>query len=244
MLPSSALGVAVLLCLIPGLLYVRMVEPTRHPRDSSPLLDGVEVLARGLLAIGFVVVPWTLLSPDGVKDFLREPGEDPRRLAYVVALLVLGSGAAAYVMARGRIARLPSRYTPTVWTKTFDEFRAGYVREALVEVIGGRAYQGTLLAYTLDPAVEQQITLSESIWRVDGENPERLLPERMTFMGSQITSVSMQYTPDGAEADRAVERGWIRKHRDTAWHARLAAHVEWTRREPTTLASAPESSRD
>lgn len=229
MLPSSLLGFGVLLCLIPGLLYVRMIEHTRHPRENSALLEAVEVLAVGLVSVSLVVAPWMLVSPGGVKTFAAEPQSDLRFLVYIVALLVGGSVGAAYCMARIRLIRHTKRYTATVWTKTFDEYRPGFVREAMIELVDRRAYQGTLHAFTLDPAVDQQITISTPIARVDGKQPEGLGQERMTFSGHQIASVSLAYTPAGLDQAKIIERGWIERLRDTGSVGRQAAIAEWRR---------------
>ena len=230
MLPSSLLGLGVLLCLIPGLLYARLIEHARHPREDSALLEAVEVLAMGLVSIGLVVGPWVLLAPEGVRTFTAEPHADLRVLVYVVALLVFGSVGVAYCMAQIRLLRYRKRYTPTVWTKTFDEYRPGFVREVMVELADLRAYQGTLHAYTLDPSVEQQITISSPIKRVDGERDEELGQERMAFSGGQIRSVSLAYTPAGLDEDGApLERGWFKRLRETAAAAGQAAAEEWGR---------------
>jgi hypothetical protein len=109
-IPSSALGLGVLLCLVPGLLYVRLTERTRHPRESSTLLEGVEVLATGLLAVTAVAGPITLLNPAGTADLLNDPFADPRQFVASIAVLVAGSTAAAFVLARLRLWRHPARY--------------------------------------------------------------------------------------------------------------------------------------
>jgi hypothetical protein len=225
--PSSALGLAVLLCLIPGLLYVRLIEATRHPREHSALLEAVEVLAVGLLSIALVVGPWTLIDPEGVRDVVREPAADLRQLVLLAAVLVGGSTAAAYTLARVQLAKSSRRYTPTVWTKTFDEYRPGFVRVAMVELTDGRAFQGTLLAFTLDPAVEQQVSISAPIRRVDTPEAEILLQERMAFSGSQVSSISMQYAPDELPPEDFNARAPANRLIRTLRAAKVATLTEW-----------------
>lgn len=229
MLPSSVLGLGVLLCLIPGLLYVRTIEEARHPRENSALLEAVEVLAMGLVSISIVIAPGVLLAPEKVRTFTAEPYADLRDLVYVTVVLVLGSLGAAYGMARIRLIRHRSRYTPTVWTKTFDEYRPGYVREVMVELVDLRAYQGTLHAYTLDPSVQQQITISSPIRRVDVKPNVELAQERMAFNGDQISSVSLTYTLAGLEEEDPLKRRLRTRLKEAAAAAGNAAKEEWQR---------------
>lgn len=180
----------------------------------------------GLLSIALVVGPITLVNPEGVTEFQQHPWDDPRRFVVILAIVVAGSTGASYALARVRILRSTARYTPTVWTTTFEE-RPGFVRQVMVELTDRRQFQGTLLACTLDPSVEQQVAICAPIRRIDSGGQD-LAQERMAFASSVVASISMVYTPDGfppleppdrtlrARVTDSVRVGWSAL--GTEWH--------------------------
>lgn len=197
MVPSSLVQLLVAVGLIPGFLFLRLTEKSRHPRNQSGLADVVEVLASGLASVSFVVVPILLAQPDATLDVLAQPREHVRVIVLLAILVVVGSCGAALVMARLVSWLRPPQFGQSVWAETFLPKKHGFIREVLVEVEGRRRFQGKLMHFTLDPTLEQQIVLGAPLYRVlrDGSK-HQLLGDKLAFSGGHIVAVLLRYTPE------------------------------------------------
>lgn len=226
MLPVTVVGLVVLLALVPGWLYLRLVNAVRAPSaQSGPLHQTLEVAAVGAMTTGIsafvlLLVPhrfvpfminveaWAVSGDAYVRERLRE-------LAYTVVLVLALALLIAYCLYR---LRRPSEFRNygNVWVHSIGERPKDRVPFIGLHLHDGRLAEGPLHSYTLedsdgsrDIALARPIRITER----DGSTP-RPLPhlDRLVVPGNQIAYITVIHVP----AAPTNTRGRIRRAVDRA----------------------------
>jgi hypothetical protein len=219
--PVTVVGLLVLLALVPGWLYLRLVNAVRAPSaQSGPLHQTLEVVAVGAMTTGisaFVL----LLVPHRVLPFVLDVDawavggsshirEHPRELAYTVVVVLALALLIAYFLYR---LRRPSEFRNygNVWVHSIGERPIDRVPYIGLQLYDGRLAEGPLHSYTLedddggrDIALARPIRITER----DGSGP-RPLPhvDRLVVPGKQIAYITVIHVP----AAPTHTDGWIRR---------------------------------
>jgi hypothetical protein len=219
--PFTVVGLLALLALVPGWLYLRLVNAGRAPSvQSDPLHQMLEVVAVGAMTTGIsafalLLVPHRFLPfvldveawAVGGSAYVRE---HPRELAYTVALVLALALLIAYCLYR---LRRPSEFRNygNVWVHSIGERPKDRVPYLGLHLHDGRLAEGPLHSYTLedgdggrDIALARPIRITER----DGNGP-RPLPhlDRLVVSSDQIAYVTVIHVPVAA----TYTRGWIRR---------------------------------
>lgn len=159
--PTTVVALLIILALVPGWFYLRLIEPLDAPRSSSGLHQLLEVLAVGAATTGvsvlvMVLVPhsWIPFSLDiqawagGGKKYLKG---HIHQAAVSSALLLASSLAIAYGLARVRFRRQPGEFHHSnTWVQSLGARPYGTLPYVGLHLSDGRLLEGKLHAFDLD----------------------------------------------------------------------------------------------
>ncbi|MEV5704773.1 DUF6338 family protein [Actinoallomurus sp. NPDC052274] len=211
MAPPATFGALIIvLALVPGWSYLRLVERFSPARSANALHQLLEVFAVGMATTG-VSVLLLLLVPHGWLPFtLRADawaaggnqylGRHIRSAAASIAMLLASALLIAYGLFRFRTRGKPEGFRPSgdVWLHGLSDQPAGKVPYVGLHLVDGRLVEGKLYAFTFDVEKGRGLVVAKPI-RVTQANETLAqdLPnlDRLIVDASQISFVTVVYVP-------------------------------------------------
>lgn len=231
--PTTLVALFIILALVPGWFYLRLVERLERPRTSSTLYELLEVLAVGVATTGvgvliFILLPhsWLPFTVDAVKwstggnKYLKQ---HLREGAAAAALVFATSMAIAFVLARLRARRRTAEFDrhDDVWNQALGRRPPGTHPFVGLKLSDGRLVEGSLHAFPLNTGDgPKDIALCRPLRVTPAEGgPARDLPnvDRLIFDSSRIDYISVLLAPvSPAVASRGrIARAWRALFRHT-----------------------------
>jgi hypothetical protein len=224
--PTTFIALLIVLALVPGWLYLRLVEPLEAPRNSNGLHQLLEVLAVGAATTGISVLV-IVLTPHAWLPFALDiqkwgPGGTKylrghlREAAWAAALVLGVSLAIAYGLAKLRHRHSPGEFHHSnTWVQSLGRRPADCVPYLGLHLTDGRLLEGTLHAYDLDSDNDtRDIALAPPI-RITpaGGNEAVALPNlhRVVVESSRIEYITVHHLPIAASEPSRT------RHRTLFW---------------------------
>lgn len=211
MTPPTTLGaLLVVLALVPGWIYLRLVERLQPPSGTSGLHQLLEVVAvgvatTGVSAIAVVLVPHRLLPFTlDVAAWATEGAYLRTHVRAAVASVPVVFGLAvllAYLLYRVRALRMPREFSnqQDVWVRSIGSRPKGRHPYVGLHLVDGRLIEGPLHSYTFGAeAGKRDIALSGPIRITDaGQSAARHHPgvDRLVVPESKISMITVHHAP-------------------------------------------------
>ena len=219
MFPGTVAATFVLLALVPGWLYLRLVSRIRAPSSQSSLHETLEVLAvgvatTGVSALGVVLTPHHMLpftldievwSAQGTEYLKRHPTEAAWTLVMILGLALLIAVGLYGLQALFKPAEFSS--SESVWIRAIGVRPKEMIPYVGVHVRDGRLIEGVLFAYALGESDRRDIALKRPI-RIsapNGSTPVKLPNlDRLVIPDSEISFIAVAHLPQatGTKAGR------------------------------------------
>lgn len=217
--PFTITALLIVLALVPGWIYLRLVERLRPRSVDNALHQLLEVLAVGAVTTGgsallialvpHRILPFTLDLDAWVAGGPAYIREHWRSAALSAALVFALAALIAYGLYRLRARKRPPEFQPhgNLWVYGLGERPPGKASWVTLHLEDGRVVEGQLHSYSLDedPA-RRDITLSRPIRITAADATEaQALPnlDRLIVTASKIAYITVIHVPAQAEARRA-----------------------------------------
>jgi hypothetical protein len=209
--PTTFVALVIVLALVPGWFYLRLIERIERPRTSSTLHELLEVLAVGVATTGvstllFLLLPhsWLPFAVDvskwGIKgnQYLKQ---HVRQSAAAAAIIFAASMMIAYALARVRARRRTAEFDrhDDVWNKALGRRPAGTHPFVGLKLKDGRLIEGSLKAFPLDSGEgPRDIALERPIRITPADGGGRHTPpnvDRLIIDSSQLDYLMVGLVP-------------------------------------------------
>jgi hypothetical protein len=210
-MPTSALGLLVVLALVPGYFYLRLTKDVHRPQEqSSTVADVLEVATAGIVTTGGAVLLAALALPGRVAHalhVLQEPtqqlsGRDVRYVGIASLCLVVCAVGFAYLASRSARRVLGSRYSASVMRAALGKPEQGHRQAVGVWLADGSTVDGFLHAYSLaDDPDTRSVALSSPLRRQTADGQVTHLPfDYFLAFGEEIRHVVVKNIPRKSDA--------------------------------------------
>ena len=210
MTPPTTLGALLLvLALVPGWIYLRLVERLQPPSGTSGLHQLLEVVAVGVATTGVSAIAVALV-PHRLLPFLLDVAALAKDSAYLrfharlaVASVAVVFGLAvllAYLLYRVRARRLPREFSnkQDVWVRSIGDRPKDRHPYVALHLVDGRTIEGPLHSFAIGiEAGKRDIALKGPIRITDPGQSPRHIPgmDRLVVPESKIGMIAVHHAP-------------------------------------------------